>query len=137
MLNSSINSINRAGSIAAARQGVQGASNVLGGFGTPAGYGADARGMLETANSTAQAQERRLWQAVDPDGTLALPATPIRQTAQQLLGEVNPQVGDVLSAPEQALLHGAAGLPNVITHQSAIKTTFLSYLSGSSARTAA
>jgi hypothetical protein len=101
-------------SIAAARQGVQGASNVLSGFGTPAGYGADARGMLETANSSAQAQERRLWQAVDPDGTLALPATPIRQTAQQLLGKVNPQVGDVLSAPEQALLHGAAGLPDVI-----------------------
>jgi hypothetical protein len=101
-------------SINSARQGVSRATNALGGFGQPSELGAATRALLERQNVAAQAWERRLWQAVDPDGTLALSAAPIRDAAKQLLGEVNPAVGDVLSAPESALLNGSASLPGVI-----------------------
>ncbi|HTI84799.1 MAG TPA: hypothetical protein VL614_30465 [Acetobacteraceae bacterium] len=69
---------------------MQPATSALGGFGAPATYGEQARTMLENANASAQAREHSLWRAVDPDGTLALPAASIRTSAQQILQGVNP-----------------------------------------------
>lgn len=100
--------------IAAARSDVQRATSALGGFGAPSAYGEQARSLLEQANASAQAREQALWRAVDPDGTLALPAAAIRTSAQQILSQVNPAVGDALTSQESALLNGAASLPDVI-----------------------
>lgn len=100
--------------IAAAQQGVQRATNALGGFGNASAYGEQARAMLEQANASAQAREQALWRAVDPDGTLALPVSSIRSSAQQILQSVNPMVGDTLAPGEAAILNGAASLPDVI-----------------------
>jgi hypothetical protein len=46
------------------------------------------RGSIEEARAAAKATERALWQAVDPDGSLALPAGNTRQEAAKLLSEL-------------------------------------------------
>lgn len=56
----------------------------LGGHGSPEEYGASIRSALADARAAAKGRERGLWQAVDPDGTLALPASSIRTAAEQI-----------------------------------------------------
>lgn len=100
----------------AARGGVQQASGALGGEGTPAQYGSEIRGSLADMNKAAKQRESVLWQAIDPDGTLAMPLGDVQKTAKDLARSS----GTFLSIPaqEQQLLKGAAELPNVVPFRS-------------------
>lgn len=63
----------------AASDTARSAVDQIGGTGSPEAYGATMRTTLANARSAAKIQERQLWNAVDPDGTLSLPVDPIRQ----------------------------------------------------------
>ena len=53
----------------------------VGGQRPPEEYGATMRDALASARQDAKSQERALWKAVDPENTLALPATPLKEAA--------------------------------------------------------
>ncbi|WP_439625933.1 hypothetical protein [Shinella sp.] len=81
--------------IAGARRSVDNATAGMGilsqrmGEGVGARTSGDAmRASLEEARAAAKTAERSLWQAVDPDGSLALPAQATRQQAGELLAEL-------------------------------------------------
>lgn len=105
--------------VAGARQGVAQATEGLGGTGTPDVHGEALRGHLETVNAAAKGREKALWEAVDPDGTLALPLGPVQETARGLIREMNPGLGDVVSGQEHQILAGAAALPEVVPFRDA------------------
>ena len=105
--------------IAQARGGVQSATGALGGAGEPATYGADIRGALSTADAAQAQKASRLWQAVDPDGSLTLPLGAVQQTARDLLKDMRPGLGDVTGGQELQILNGAAGLPDVVPFRDA------------------
>ena len=78
-----------------ARRSVEDAAGGLGilsqrmGEGVGARASGDAmRSSLEEARAAAKAAERSLWEAVDPDGSLALPAQNTRQQAATLIAEL-------------------------------------------------
>ncbi|GAA4169495.1 hypothetical protein [Shinella granuli] len=78
-----------------ARRPVEDAAGGLGilsqrmGEGVGARASGDAmRSSLEEARAAAKAAERSLWEAVDPDGSLALPAQNTRQQAGKLIAEL-------------------------------------------------
>lgn len=78
-----------------ARRSVDDAAGGLGilsqrmGEGVGARASGDAmRSSLEEARAAAKAAERSLWEAVDPDGSLALPAQNTRQQAGKLIAEL-------------------------------------------------
>lgn len=88
--------------IAGQRGAVQQATEGLGGQGAPAAYGQEMRGAIQGALDPVQAQRRALWQAVDPDGTLALHADPVRDAFNQITKELTPS--DALTGGEKAVL---------------------------------
>ena len=80
---------------AAGRRGVDDATEHMGLLSARLGEGSGSRasgeamrGSLEEARAAAKATERALWQAVDPDGSLALSAGNTRQQAGKLLSEL-------------------------------------------------
>ena len=95
-----------------AQGGVQAATGALGGTQPTAAYGEQARTALQAAKEPVHADTQRLWSAVDPDGTWALPAPATKTAAQQLMGEISPT--SQTDAQETALLQRAAGLPDVV-----------------------
>ncbi|WP_152049001.1 hypothetical protein [Aureimonas psammosilenae] len=60
----------------------RGRANTLGMGQTPEASGATLREALEAARASARASESRLWDLVDPDGTLALPPSNIRKQGE-------------------------------------------------------
>ena len=81
--------------VAGARRSVDDAAGNLGllsqrmGEGVGARSSGDAmRSSLEEARAAAKTAERSLWQAVDPDGSLALPAQATRRQAGELLAQL-------------------------------------------------
>jgi hypothetical protein len=108
-----------AAAVPAAREGVQSATEALGGQGSPADYGQAIREPLEAAQAAGKTAASRLWGAIDPDGTLALPLSGVQTAARQLLQEVQPGLGDVISSQESQILNGAASLPAVIPFRDA------------------
>jgi hypothetical protein len=88
----------------AARTAVQG----IGGAGQPEGYGAALRGSLADARAAAKAHERALWNAVDPDGTLALPSGSLRQAASGIEASVT-QSARPIAGEERAILDTIGG----------------------------
>lgn len=105
--------------VRAARQGVQQSAEGLGGMGTPDAHGEALRGTLSTLEDAAKVRARGLWQAVDPDGTLALPLGSVQETARGLLRDLNPNLGDAVAAHESQILSGAAALPDVVPFRDA------------------
>lgn len=75
---------------------------VIGQGQTPDLTGDSMRMALETARAKAKMDEQRLWSAVDPDGTLALPAQSTRQQTQRILQET-PRSAKPPSAEEAAI----------------------------------
>lgn len=80
---------------AAGRRGVDAATERMGMLSSHLGEGVGSRtsgeamrGSLEEARAAAKATERALWEAVDPDGSLALSAGNTRQQAGKLLSEL-------------------------------------------------
>lgn len=59
----------------------QSAAAAIGGEGAPEAYGGAIRQSIMDARGVAKERERALWKAVDPDGTLALPAREAARTA--------------------------------------------------------
>lgn len=61
------------------------------------------RTALAARNSALKAQERKLWSAVDPDGSLALDVSPLRTTARSIEGGVSPSARPI-AGEERAII---------------------------------
>lgn len=85
----------------------------LGAGSTPTGAGETMRSSLEEARAAAKATERALWGAVDPDGTLALPAQNTRQRAASVISEL-PQSAKPPTGEEAAIFDAARTYGDVI-----------------------
>lgn len=85
----------------------------LGGAGTPEGYGATLRQQLLAAENATRERERALWGAVDPDGTLALPATGIRDEVVSALRTL-PKAAKPMEGEERAIFSTAARFNGVM-----------------------
>ena len=107
------------GVVSAASKGVRQATEGLGATGTPDAIGEGVRQPLIEANKAAKARETKLWQAIDPEGKLALPLGNVQETARGLMGEMDPNLGDAASGQEMQILSGAAALPSVVPFRNA------------------
>lgn len=85
----------------------------IGGQGQAQEYGATIRGSLSDANFFAKQREGLLWRAVDPDGSLALDVSPLRQAAVDLRRAL-PQTARPIDGEEAAILETIAGLRPVM-----------------------
>ena len=85
----------------------------LGGTGTPEAYGATLRDALTTAEQSARSNERGLWSAVDPDGTLTLAAPNVSQKARSILTNL-PATAAPMAGEEAGIFNLTAGLPKVL-----------------------
>lgn len=74
----------------------------LGGAGTPEGYGTALRGQLDQARQAAKARENALWDAVDPDGTLAADAGGIRNAVVSVMRDL-PKAAKPMAGEEKAI----------------------------------
>ncbi len=87
-------------------------AGAIGGRGTPEGYGATVRQGLSEAETAARAKEGALWKAVDPDGTLALPASDTKKSALEI-ARSQPKSAKPMEGEERAIFLAAARLPDV------------------------
>ena len=69
--------------VASATTDAQRAASGIGTGAAPEDVGANLRTTLQGARDAAKTQERALWGAVDPDGTLALPGNPVSSAASR------------------------------------------------------
>ncbi len=74
--------------------------------------GAMLRAPLDAASQATRTQERALWDAVDPNGTLAVNMKPIKDGAASILGEMSPNAAPLAGA-EAGVFKTAAELPDV------------------------
>jgi hypothetical protein len=91
-----------------------GAVDALGETATPSQVGQDMRGALTKAYDDGHPAVTAKWNAVDPDGKLALDIAPYKEAAADLLGKHDASVGDEIHPKVMALLQGAANLPDVV-----------------------
>lgn len=84
----------------------------LGGAGTPEGYGAAIRKQIDDADTAARARESALWNAIDPDGSLALPADDIGGAAKSIV-QSTPRMAQPMEGAEAAIFQDAASLQGV------------------------
>ncbi len=116
LLQQRLDQIDRNGDAAvqAAQQRAQQAFDVTGGQINPEDAGAAMRGQLEQAKASTKAAELQLWQAIDPDGSLTIDATPVRDAANQIASEI-PRTAAQPSGEEAAVLSfarlGGTALP--------------------------
>lgn len=80
---------------------------------SPEDAGDVLRGSLESARAQAKQSERALWDAVDPDGTLALPASNAKQQASQIQKEL-PRMAKRPEGEEASILDALAGADDVV-----------------------
>jgi len=111
----------------AAQTAAQAAAGRLGVGVSPTNAGEAMRASIETARAAAKEAERALWGAVDPDGTLALPAANLKQQAAATLKET--PVSAKPPSGEEAAIFGVANayegvmpFKEVTALQSRIKT---------------
>lgn len=93
--------------VATATRRAQSAADRLGGDATPEEYGATLRGHAQEAADAVRAQERGLWQAIDPHGNLTVHAAPLKTAVNDIFGSVG-RSARPLSSDERAL-HDAVG----------------------------
>jgi hypothetical protein len=74
--------------VTGATRTAQGKVAAIGQGAAPDIAGGNIRNSLETARTEAKARERRLWDAVDPDGTLALSTTGTRAQTARIIKEM-------------------------------------------------
>lgn len=91
-----------------ARQRANQASAATGGSGNPEMYGAAMREPAANARAAAKEAENTLWKAVDPDGNLVMPATPIANVARNLEGQLS-RSAKPLSGEERDIFDVAKG----------------------------
>src|SRR5574337_1227778 len=75
-------------------------------------YGERLRAGLAAANADAKSAESKLWQAIDPDGTLTVNMSPVRQEARSILRDIPVNSGP-LTGDERNIFSTAINLPNV------------------------
>jgi hypothetical protein len=83
-------------------------------------YGSNLRDAAVTAETAAREQERALWGAVDPDGSLALDVTPVRVTARETVADMTPSAKP-MSAAEQQIFSAASDYADVIPFRELVK----------------
>jgi hypothetical protein len=96
-----------------ARMAAQGAADAPGAGKTPETAGAEIRAALEAAREQAKVQERALWSAVDPDGTLALGSSNTKTRAASIMAET--PVSAKPPSGEEAAIFSQAGQYGDIT----------------------
>ncbi|QRG07917.1 hypothetical protein EZH22_05995 [Xanthobacter dioxanivorans] len=89
------------------------ATGRLGGEGAPEAYGGAIRQSIMDARSVAKERERALWQAVDPNGDLNLPATGVRDTARTIVKGLEKSAAP-LAGEERATIVTALKYPDVV-----------------------
>ena len=98
--------------IADATQQARQAASGIGVGAPPEEVGERLRSALQGARDDAKAQERDLWNAVDPDGTLTMPATSIADAAKGISGAM-PSTAKPMEGEESAIFGVASGLPSL------------------------
>lgn len=98
--------------VQSAAQTAQRAASVIGSGLPPEELGANMRTALQGPADVAKAHERKLWGAVDPDGTLALPAAPVSNAAASIVKTI-PATAKPMSGEEAAIFDTASNLPEV------------------------
>lgn len=88
----------------AAQRRAQGAAAALPGTDSPEAIGSALRGNIADARQAVKERETALWNAVDPDGTLANTTAPIKAAADQVYGNLPKADAANLSGPEQTML---------------------------------
>lgn len=73
---------------------------------TPESFGEDLRGAASAGLSRTKAAERALWDAVDPENNLVMPATTISETARGVVGRMTESATPM--SGEEARLFGVA-----------------------------
>lgn len=98
---------------AAARQKAQQALEQAGGNLNREDYGAAMRDQLEAAKAETKRQEGRLWDAIDPGGTLTIDGMPVRERAREIVGDIP----DTAAPPgsEEAAIYRATQLLGTAT----------------------
>jgi hypothetical protein len=116
-----------------------GAQHLASGLGpgeSPETSGAALRTAMETAKAEAKTARRKLYDAVDPDGSVSLVATPVRERAEELVKGVDPL--DTPLSPVEARIFGQIGsLPDVVPFKSLMSLDSNIYAAMSTERRAA
>lgn len=99
--------------VSAALGRARGAVDDLGPGLTPEAAGESVRSRLEAARAAAKSQERALWGAVDPDGTLALGTANTKSAAKRLADET-PAAAKQPDGEEAAILSVVRGWRDVV-----------------------
>ncbi|MEP9354879.1 hypothetical protein ABLE93_14920 [Xanthobacter sp. KR7-65] len=89
------------------------ATGRLGGEGAPEAYGGAIRQSIMDARGVAKERERALWQAVDPNGDLNLPATGVRDTARTIVKGLEKSAAPLVGE-ERATIVTALKYPDVV-----------------------
>jgi hypothetical protein len=97
----------------ASQQGGQ----LLGPGSTPEANGAAIRQAMEAVKADAKAARSALYKAVDPDDTLALVSSPVRDAAERIAKNVDP-FGRPLSGDEARIFSTAAQIPDTMKFNS-------------------
>ena len=88
-------------------------TEALGGAEQPEQYGAALRGAAAEARREAKRQERALWNAVDPDNTLALPVGRLGSVAREIEGAVTDSARPI-AGEERAILDRVGQFGSVV-----------------------
>jgi hypothetical protein len=88
--------------VSAATERARAGAEQLGGRGAADEYGASLRGSAQDAADKVRAQERGLWEAIDPRGDLTVNASPLKQAVNDVFGSVGPSARP-LSSDERAI----------------------------------
>lgn len=75
---------------------------------SPEQVGQNIRGPAQEARDVAKTQERALWKAVDPDGTLAVSMGPIQAAKKAIYGDLT-KAGEANLSPAERSLTGVIG----------------------------
>ncbi len=100
---------------AQARGGVATAVDALGAAKAPDVVGQGVRGAVEPVRIAEKTRIGRLYDAIDPDGTLALPVVDGRQAAIDVVDQISPRLRNMMDETEVKILSAVAALPDVAT----------------------
>src|SRR6185437_927774 len=96
-----------------AQQAAQARVAALGGNLQRDEYGAALRDELASAKAAAKRNEGRLWQAIDPNGSLNISAAPTAGVANQIASAM-PKLAAPMGGDEAAIFEAARNLPGVV-----------------------
>lgn len=102
--------------VAMAAQQAQAAREGLGGNGSVQDYGQILRGHLDDALGQQKALEGHLWNAIDPEGKLALNVSPAKDAAAEITTAMSPYERP-MDGEEAAIMQQTANMPEVMPFQ--------------------